>query len=219
MRFWNRRRRRWRSGQEQEDHARASRALSQCIYLVDHRMAGENILFSVLGSSGSLYDVTFWRASRWTCTCPDYERRRKPCKHVQFVWFRVLGISQADGEPFFDGVESVLERISLTHLLHQDEVHLHTPSAPALAAPAATSATKVARRPHVGETCGICYEKMTESCKVFFCEEKCGNAIHVLCYKACVQHTHKTMCPYCRANMNPPEWRDEPRRKRPRISY
>ena len=71
--------------------ARIRRALSQRIFLIDTK---ENQTYEISGLT-DCYTVKI-RQEKHTCTCKDYERRQTHCKHIFFVLFRVLNISQDD---------------------------------------------------------------------------------------------------------------------------
>ncbi|KAK4854067.1 hypothetical protein QYF36_018495 [Acer negundo] len=67
---------------------RIGRALRHHLRLL-HRTADS--IFFVLGVTGNVYTVTL--SSSPSCTCPD---RIRPCKHILFVYIRVLGVSTDD---------------------------------------------------------------------------------------------------------------------------
>ncbi|GMH34383.1 hypothetical protein BSKO_02217 [Bryopsis sp. KO-2023] len=50
--------------------------------------------FDVLGATANVYTVTVSRHP--SCTCPDFERRQLPCKHILFVRLRVLKLKPSD---------------------------------------------------------------------------------------------------------------------------
>ncbi|KAJ4708086.1 Mitogen-activated protein kinase kinase kinase 1-like protein [Melia azedarach] len=66
---------------------RIARALRHQLRLL-HR---SDSLFFVLGATGNVYTVNL--SSSPSCTCPD---RITPCKHILFVFIRVLGVSPDD---------------------------------------------------------------------------------------------------------------------------
>lgn len=66
---------------------RVIRAVSHHLRLL-HR---SDTTFYVLGATGNVYTVTL--SSTPTCSCPD---RTTPCKHILFVYIRVLNISLDD---------------------------------------------------------------------------------------------------------------------------
>ncbi|KAK3212993.1 hypothetical protein Dsin_017699 [Dipteronia sinensis] len=67
---------------------RIGRALRHHLRLL-HRTADS--IFFMLGVTGNVYTVTL--SSSPSCTCPD---RITPCKHILFVYIRVLGVSMYD---------------------------------------------------------------------------------------------------------------------------
>lgn len=66
---------------------RIVRALRHHLRLI-HRSESK---FFVLGATGNVYTVTL--SVTPSCTCPD---RTTPCKHILFVFIRVLGVSVDD---------------------------------------------------------------------------------------------------------------------------
>ncbi|KAM0968529.1 hypothetical protein ACFX13_017170 [Malus domestica] len=66
---------------------RILRALHHNLRLLHHRESN----FSVLGATGNVYTVSL--SATPSCTCPD---RTTPCKHILFVFLRVLGLPLDD---------------------------------------------------------------------------------------------------------------------------
>lgn len=104
--------------EEEEEQKRRLRALSQ-VYLADETFekcgatvercgatvekcgATENklitrIIWQVIGVSGGIYDVVAVGGGQggegvdWSCNCPDFQRRKKLCKHIFFIQQRRL---------------------------------------------------------------------------------------------------------------------------------
>ncbi|KAI3931203.1 hypothetical protein MKW92_040251 [Papaver armeniacum] len=73
-----------------------------------HRSEGE---FFVLAETGNVYNVTLSTTPTCRCNCPD---STVPCKHIFFVFLRVLGISQNDYRIWRKG----LKPCQLTELLN-----------------------------------------------------------------------------------------------------
>lgn len=86
---------RFRTGTD-KDRDRIDRALSQRLYLLrqdDTSTDGSlSKKFSVLGSTGNVYEVKISRVP--SCTCPDFLRGHV-CKHIIFVIARVLRVSSS----------------------------------------------------------------------------------------------------------------------------
>lgn len=73
--------------------SRMDRALSQRLYLLDQKQVSETErTFSVLGSTGNVYDVSISRIS--SCTCPDFLKGNHLCKHILFVLTKALHIAR-----------------------------------------------------------------------------------------------------------------------------
>merc|ERR1712070_671690 len=76
---------------------RIERALQQRLYLLNmerHPGPGPGATFAVLGSTGNVYTVEFGQCPQ--CNCPDFLNGRGLCKHVLFIWLRVLRCSEDD---------------------------------------------------------------------------------------------------------------------------
>jgi hypothetical protein len=73
------------------DTTRLNRALSQSMYLLSITKKDiQDYSFSVEGSTSSVYKVDLNENLR--CTCIDFKKRHKICKHILFILFRVLKI-------------------------------------------------------------------------------------------------------------------------------
>lgn len=211
--------------------ARKRRSLHDPIYFIDHQVRANSVSFRVLGTSGSDYAVDYFLSQRllpqrsaqrsqpiWTCACRDFQIRRRPCKHIHFIWYRVLGIdTNEDTGPFFDSASAVNDRLLSHHVAHQYTLHaldnssnsssnsIPTDSAKETQQPStATSATSVVeQRSYLGQCCPICYEEFSSDCSVYYCQEKCGNSVHQECFQAFVRFSKKANCPFCRHHMHP----------------
>lgn len=80
------------------DLERLNRALNQKMYLLDKTPVEKGYEFMVEGSTGTNYKVSILSGSsldekppqgNLKCTCPDFYRRHKLCKHILFIVCRV----------------------------------------------------------------------------------------------------------------------------------
>lgn len=72
------------------DCDRCSRALSQPMFLLRAKKLSEtHWTFLVRGYSGTNYDLNF-SSDALECSCPDFQKRKDTCKHVFFIFGRVL---------------------------------------------------------------------------------------------------------------------------------
>ncbi|KAG9449156.1 hypothetical protein H6P81_009121 [Aristolochia fimbriata] len=178
---------------------RISRALRHRLRLLHRSHAN----FFVLGATGNVYNVNLSVIP--TCTCPD---RTVPCKHILFVFLRVLSVSVDD---------ACLRRKTLRPC--QLARLLDTPTSPGSLAgqrvrerfhQVFTESGRV--RPGVvesrsgeGSTCPVCLEEMREEEKMVSCGV-CRNALHEECFMKWKRTGVRrvTSCVMCRAR-----WREK----------
>ena len=100
--------------------ARLERALSERLYLIERRDASETSPsglvalrheFAVLGSTGNVYEVAICRTP--SCTCVDYRDRAQICKHLLFVYVKVLNVDRESHIP----LQRALVRSELAEVL------------------------------------------------------------------------------------------------------
>lgn len=188
------------------------------MYLINRFRNGEQLKeeFDISGSKGNVYKVTLDRQVK--CSCMDFTLRRQVCKHLMFVYLKVLRL---------EGHLPVFSRIKLT----EDEVEqvfdeaLENPVAHAMAHPelrkawaeavgyvseedAASGSNETTvpsgKRlvPEEGDVCGVCYEDLepgsTEGLE--FCLESCGRPIHTDCLETWFNtRGFDRTCIWCRA--------------------
>lgn len=169
-------------------------------------------IFTIRGSTD--YTLQYRINKGWTCSCPDYQRRRKTCKHIFFVLNRVLRHSldvdvvtdSNDTEYNMKTFSSPQEIISAletrlagtTGRIQNGSASLakssHSPCH-------STSSNDVPQRPYLGEDCVICFEAMTDATPVVFCYETCGQSLHAQCFQIYQGHAKNVRCPSCRSEL------------------
>jgi hypothetical protein len=90
--------RRYRSTCPDKLQERSLRAAPQRLYLVrrdplapdSYSPSACKCNFVVLGSTGNVYTVTLQDVPQ--CTCPDFARKQDLCKHILFVFLKVVGL-------------------------------------------------------------------------------------------------------------------------------
>ncbi|KAI3468198.1 hypothetical protein Pfo_024861 [Paulownia fortunei] len=155
-------------------------------------------LFFILGATGNVYTVNISAAP--SCTCPD---RTTPCKHILFVFIRVLGLHLDD---------SCLWRRTLRPCQLHRLLNLPT-SREALAGAAVrerfhqlffqargSGSRRADVVADVGTACPVCLEDMRREDKVVACGT-CKNVIHEECFltwkRSCRRRS--ATCVLCRA--------------------
>jgi hypothetical protein len=150
------------------DYARKSRS-NQRLYLLEK--SDDNKKFSVIGTTGNVYEVENEGENLWSCTCPDYKKRHVVCKHCYFVIDKNLcSVKEAPKEV----VEQWKKRKSNKNGVEQKSLE--------------------------NEVCGICIDEMGQNEKLVYCKYSCGKSVHEECFKMW-EKKGKTTCVYCRQNM------------------
>lgn len=201
------------------DRARQQRAATQRILLLGFRsLSSYEFRFEILGSSRSEYEVVFRRLDQpesevsYLCTCPDFERRLRCCKHIYFV-FRILGL-QEHGDHISSRVTS--RAIIAFQQRHGEsrERMLHTAIDKDGCEISTTPPTLSSRKPNQilvvaakdiaeNEECAICFELLQPSASVteplVFCQAQCGRSLHRSCLERAFRAATSRRCPLCRA--------------------
>ncbi|PWZ00764.1 hypothetical protein BCV70DRAFT_200025 [Testicularia cyperi] len=181
--------------------------------------------FQVFGSRGNIYRVTVDYECK--CTCIDFVKNKSPCKHMLFVYYKVLRLPSSSPAYMF----TTLGTAQLVQIFAEA---LADPVAEAVASKgvrkaweeaigyqggeeASTSATTIetAKRPgkrilpEAGDLCGVCFEDLPKGSEenLEFCLESCGRPIHTDCLQMWFQNRStdaygramEKTCIWCRA--------------------
>lgn len=186
---------------------------------------GSLFRYDVLGSTGFLYHVRLARdGTSWSCTCPDWLRRRSPCKHVLLVWLRVLRYPRAEVcSSRFPQRALFAERCLAGTRFAERCLGARAAAAPDREGRAARALVDGGRervvpaRPLEDSDCGICCEALAGAGPWVHCETTCGNVIHADCYgmlreaaRAAAPPRHRHLAPdvrciFCRETMRGPD--------------
>jgi hypothetical protein len=163
---------------------RVKRSTTQGLLLLD--TFPDEMRFHVQGSTGAQYNV--WIGMTSSCTCPDFERRHRKCKHILFILHRVLGLNEQELEDIGPDPNRVLSTEQQDKLRQKATAFIDK---------------QRAKRPDnrvPDDECGICMEaftalEITRECTV------CWHAAHANClhHWHLAQRTSHAACPYCRA--------------------
>jgi len=196
---------------------RIERALKQRLYLLtaDRHTDGPGASFAILGSTGNVYRVDFGLMP--CCDCPDFMKGRGLCKHVLFIWLRVLRCAEDDpriwqkallSEELRAAVETLFSRKSrrlpsMADKIVRDAYAQATGSVgqnTRKGTDAAQDDGQRRRQALEGEDCSVCFEAMmpaeeSSGLLTFCCS--CGQNFH----KDCIQRWQRASsgdCPLCR---------------------
>lgn len=183
------------------DQHRLDRALSQPLYLLDalneNENENENLMFTVFGTTKSVYKVKFSsdkvHKCTCTCTCKDFLFRGKRffCKHGLFVLCKVLKI---------DHFDSILENTQLSledfNLLKHKFYHV--------------SVTVSVEEEFFDnddddddDPCAICYDTFSDNDNQLTCRcKRCKKKVHHDCMEKWISMANRQnnipSCVYCR---------------------
>ncbi|CAJ0755329.1 1747_t:CDS:10, partial [Entrophospora sp. SA101] len=177
---------------------RIERAMSQRMFLVD-RSEVYNVEISTLPK----------------CSCPDFSRGGNLCKHILFVYLKVLRVNPSSSY--------IYQKALLTNELRQ--IFQNAAPNPTVLANQRVrdkyakivggvnsgsddaSSVKRPRQPIEGD-CPICYETLSETEKLVWCKDSCGNNVHEVCFDQWKSSKRSSgdeiTCVYCRN-----KWEDE----------
>ena len=166
--------------------------------------------FTVLGSTGNVYTVTV--SGTPGCDCPD-GRRGNICKHLIFVFVRVLGLPQDSPLVRQRGLLPTEVAAALRHRSQRAQQRAATGRYGAsdavrrtLSASAGADADDdddvaeepLARRDSVDDDCSICFEVLGPATQTTLCGS-CRNSFHAACLAQLAKHHRGAPpCPMCR---------------------
>ncbi|WVN85326.1 uncharacterized protein L203_100471 [Cryptococcus depauperatus CBS 7841] len=207
---------------------RCVRAVSQRMFMIQRISCQTDPVkidqFKVLGSTGNVYTVTM--GPKPDCDCPDCTKGNLPCKHIIFVFLKILKIPRSSALWYQKGLTPVeLQRIfsnapaappgsiavnasvhraylKATGALSEDALEAESGS---IQAGSSGSQRKFA----IGEDCPVCYEEMTqadEDKKNLVYDESlggCGRPLHTQCFKmwalSARNFNKNVTCVWCRS--------------------
>lgn len=191
---------------------RLTRASRHRLFLLDKKDEQNTISCAVMGSNGNIYKCEI--SVHPSCGCPDFQKRKGtgtegPCKHLIFVFTRVLKVPRED--PKWWQIRLLSSELK--------EIVENAPKGPLREAGVMAEVAVVeryqqssqepieeGRRPLEGE-CTICYEDLVAddrnqsvSEETTYCK-KCGNNFHSMCLQNWHRAQRNPTCPLCRQSM------------------
>lgn len=202
----------------QLDSTRANRSMSDRLYIVGSSLVSTNegFVYRIMGTTGNIYDVCQTRLDGfYKCTCPDFQRRHRPCKHIGFVVFKVFVIALNSLSSGHNKYGNKYINLSSNEELYQKAVEYHqNAETRQLAFPRATVATVAAtatatttptlplvtrKEFKLTDECPICYDPFNTE-ETTWCQQQCGQNFHLVCLLKFFQGQpdSRHRCPYCR---------------------
>ena len=213
---------RFRSYPTNKIQERIDRALQQRLFLIESstpstcpQHGGPCIKFSVLGSTGNVYEVTISKVPK--CSCPDAAKGNL-CKHLLFVMLKVVGLP-ANHQLVYQSaylteeldqivmtLQTRLERLGRDVVANEEVQKVHADMKKGIQIDDDTNA--VARKEVEGVDCPICFDELGSNLsQLTYCKGTCGTNFHKTCIQMWTrQSAHKRAGPTCPACRQP--WED-----------
>jgi hypothetical protein len=165
--------------------SRMIRALNQPMFLISAEYKPVDMwYFTIQGFSGADYDVVL-TPEEMSCTCPDFKKRKKLCKHLYFVIAKIANDKKSLKR--LDEITNIFEiNTKLTNQLKKrlqkriEEQTIDDDDNDELT------------------ECVICFEDIKKCQRDVSCT-KCKHTFHKTCIERWLQN--KENCPLCRTNM------------------
>ncbi|CCF53653.1 hypothetical protein NDA11_003606 [Ustilago hordei] len=204
---------------------RIAKAHLERMYLIHRFRRDQQTLqetFDVSGSTGNVYKVTV--ARHVNCSCMDFSLRRKVCKHLLFVYLKVLRlpgslpvyksirlsedqVAQVFAKALQNPIAEAMARPELRKAWETAVGYQPSPSDSTYEEPAAPQGKRLI--PTEGDVCGVCYEDLEPGSVegLEFCLKSCGRPIHTDCLQTWFNtRGYDRTCIWCRA-----KWHDSDR--------
>jgi len=171
------------------DPKRVQRALTERIHLLK---VDEDAVFHVVGSTGdNIYQVEIARGV--DCTCPDCQQRGNICKHIIFVWVRVLRLSTdaLDLEMDQELIDEIKEKMK-----NIPQLCYYPPGSKV--AEAADRPATARRQPTKDNECPVCFQEFEDADDLLWCKWSCGHNVHRECFMQWSRFQKTDTCVMCR---------------------
>lgn len=184
------------------DNARKQRGVTQKLFLVEAcKVEGEmERKYVIMGSTGNIYTVSIKDNS--SCTCPDYKRRYKTCKHIFFVLLKIMKVPEEsinsnkfkvdELKTMFLNIPAVTSALCVDNKLRDRYVKVVS----------GDSGDKDGK--YTGDTddaCPICLDDIDNGEAYDHCKNGCNKCVHVLCFSMWCKKNN-SLCVFCRKEWN-----------------
>ena len=179
---------------------RKTRALTEKLYLlqIDNTESEFSKTFSVVESTGNVYEVNFTNKS--SCNCPDFLMNHKICKHLYFIFFRILK-QHGDIEIFSEKkLKEIFSNINTDSRFIADN-ELRNAYIKKIKNESKNEENNFGIKKQIKDNnCPICIEELKENETLDYCKFGCGKSIHKECFNiwSRKREANEKRCVYCR---------------------
>ena len=182
--------------------SRIERCFNDNIYLIESfpYLETENErTYLIMGSTGNVYTVII--SNKSSCTCPDYRKRKKRCKHIYFVLIRIMKVENPEKKIFsneelkemFNNIPLITNNLIIDKNKREkfyeitNKINLNK------------SKKKIEQKINDNDICPICLDSLNNGKELDYCKYSCGLSLHKKCYQMW-EKRNKGICVFCRAN-------------------
>jgi hypothetical protein len=186
--------------------------MTQPIFMMEFHLGDKEVKFDVLGTSKTVYQVTYPSRGALKCTCPDHVIHENQCKHIFFITEKVLRRQDTLGlgnhTSWEERRENMAKRLShlITHgrddgesdvLADEDVVNRYREMLTGVA---------TNEREHRNPECGVCLTDFSEGERGLHVCATCLNAVHAQCWSmwSTGSGSGRRNCVYCRSSPGGP---------------
>ncbi len=174
---------------------RKNNSVNHKLYLLSANELDNEWKFEIEGTTGNIYEITF--GSTIQCTCPDFIRRKKICKHCYFIIGKILKDNQLFNIIEEDSNVNIFElRPNISEMINKEIKQKNKNKDQS--DPDIKLDPDINSEPDPDNYCTICFDSFIEnkisikSCII------CKNMFHNDCIKIWLKK--KTNCPLCRSD-------------------
>lgn len=172
---------------------RKDRGKTQQLFLIECLKATEPLVrkYIVMGTTGNVYEVTI--KDKPICTCPDYIKRHRRCKHIYFVLLRIMKVTkinedkktftQGNLKEMFKNIPQITKNLVVKDSIKQTYKNIKP--------------TKIVNKKGIDDICPICLSDLDDGKELDYCKYSCGKQVHILCFKMWSSY-HEPNCVFCR---------------------
>jgi len=171
---------------------RKNRGIKQNLFLIETKdIDQKSKQYTVMGSTGNVYNVTIKNSPK--CSCPDNKYRYRRCKHIYFILIKVMKVKkeEEDKRRFNDNdLEEMFKRIpEITNSLMVDgDIYNKYQN---------MNQQKITKK-SLDDICPICLDDLENGEELDYCKYSCGKSVHSQCFGMWIKARNKKTCVFCR---------------------
>ena len=176
--------------------SRRQRSLTEPIYLLKMKPIKNKFMreFNVVGTSGEIYTVKINQNP--SCSCPDNECNGNICKHIYFIFLRVMN-SWGNIKSKYKQEKLLTIFKNIPHFISDDIAYNN--AAKNNFANHFKEKTIITQK--LGDICPICLIDIdTKSNLIDYCKYGCGKSVHKVCFNMWNKSSKSNTCVFCRSN-------------------